>query len=221
MAPRTSNVQQKPHFTRNFYPMVKPWEIPILKKNTSLSFSNLGVIAFDKTHFRDTRGTHKLVHFFITDEKFDSTYTTPEKCIEKIAQYSYLLTPDFSLFSDMPLSVQLFNTFRNRWCGAFWEDLGLSVFPSIAWSTEASFEFCFQGVPKKSIVAISTIGCKGCKEAFLLGYREMLKQLTPELVLCFDEPFPEMEENTIFINYNRFPQKEKKSWVDEGLSLDF
>jgi len=220
MIRRPSSIQQRPYFTRNFYPMEEPWGIPKLERNTTLSFSNLGAISFDQTHRCDTRGTRKIVHFFITDDKFESVYYKPEKCIEKLAQYAHVLTPDFSLYADMSLSVQLFNTFRNRWCGAFWQELGLSVFPTISWSTKDSFDFCFLGIPQKSIIAISTIGCQRCKKAFLLGYREMLRRLKPELVLCFDAPFPEMDTNTIFINHTRFPNKEEKRWEDEGRNLD-
>jgi hypothetical protein len=216
MVRRPSSTQQKPYFTRNFYPMEKPWDIPILKTNTSLSFSNLGVMPFDETHCRDTRGTQKIVHFFITDDKFESVYYYPEHCIEKISQYDYILTPDFSLYTDIPLSVQLFNTFRNRWCGAFWQELGLSVFPTISWGTKDTFDFCFQGVPQKTIVAISTLGCKHNKDTFLLGYREMLRKLNPELVLCFDTPFPEMEKDTVFIDYERFSKKEGKTMGGRG-----
>lgn len=220
MVRRPSSIQQMPYFTRNFYPMVMPWGIPKLKRNRTLEFSNLGVMPFDETRQCDTRGTQKIVHFFISDDKFESVYLKPENCIEKLAQYTHILTPDFSLYSDMPLSVQLFNTFRNRWCGAFWQELGFSVFPTISWSNRDSFDFCFLGIPQKSIVAISTLGCKHYKEAFLLGYREMLKKIKPELVLCFDKPFPEMEKDTIFIDYKRFSKKEEKSWEDVDQNLD-
>jgi hypothetical protein len=119
----------------------------------------------------------------------------------------------------MPLAIQLFNTFRNRWCGAFWQEMGFSVFPTITWGAKESFNFCFKGVPKGSVVAISTIGCRNCKGAFLLGYREMLRQIKPELVLCFDMPFPEMEGNVVYIDTDRFPQKKEKMeeviWEEE------
>lgn len=33
------------------------------------------------------------------------------------------------------------------------------------------------------------------------GYKEMLRQLEPERILCYSDPFPEMEGNIIFIDY--------------------
>jgi len=54
----------------------------------------------------------------------------------------------------------------------------------------------------------------------MLGYNEMLNQITPELILCFDMPFPEMDGNVIYIKTDRFPQKKKKEstiWEEEEL----
>jgi hypothetical protein len=212
--------RDRPYFLRHRYSSNNTWGIPTLKRNTTLSLKHLGVIRYDNTRCKDKRSTNKIVHFFIDDDKFENTYYQPEGCLRKLAQYKHVLTPDFSLYTDMPLAIQLFNTFRNRWCGAFWQELGLSVLPTITWGNKESFDFCFKGVPKGSVVAISTIGCKHCKEAFMLGYNEMLNQITPELILCFDMPFPEMDGNVIYIKTNRFPQKKKKEstiWEEEEL----
>lgn len=39
------------------------------------------------------------------------------------------------------------------------------------------------------------------KEFFLKGYREMLRRIEPERIICYNEPFPEMEGNIVFIDY--------------------
>jgi len=44
------------------------------------------------------------------------------------------------------------------------------------------------------------------KELFLNGYKELLKRIEPEYVICYSEPFPEMEGNLIYIDY------EMSSW---------
>lgn len=33
---------------------------------------------------------------------------------------------------------------------------GIRVIPTVAWSDRGSFDFCFKGIPKGSIVAVST-----------------------------------------------------------------
>lgn len=39
------------------------------------------------------------------------------------------------------------------------------------------------------------------KEFFVKGYREMLRRIEPERTICYNEPFPEMEGNIVFIDY--------------------
>lgn len=55
------------------------------------------------------------------DWKFDKVYNKPDDELEKLKQYYALLTPDFSLFTDMPLALQIESVFKNRWCGAYWQ----------------------------------------------------------------------------------------------------
>lgn len=89
---------------------------------------------------------------------------------------------------------------------------GLRVVPTVNWGTKESFDFCFSGIEKGSIVAVSTYmfhehgNHADQKELFLNGYRELLKRIEPEYVICYSEPFPEMEGNLIYIDY------EMSSW---------
>lgn len=39
------------------------------------------------------------------------------------------------------------------------------------------------------------------KDFFLNGYNEMLRRLEPEIIICYNEPFPEMQGNIIFVDY--------------------
>lgn len=42
---------------------------------------------------------------------------------------------------------------------------------------------------------------KDQKEFFLKGYNEMLRQIEPERIICYNTPFPEMEGNIVFVDY--------------------
>ena len=65
-----------------------------------------------------------------------------ERTFKKYAQYNFLLSPDFSTYTDMNLWRQLESVAKNRWVGAYWQDNGLTVIPTISWSTPRSFDFC-------------------------------------------------------------------------------
>lgn len=118
-----------------------------------------------------------------------------------------MLSPDFSMYLEMNPTLQLYNTFRNRWCGAYFASKGIPVIPTVSWGDETTFPFCFRGIPKGSTVAVSTYmvsahhNHKDQKEFFLKGYNEMLQQLEPERIICYNEPFPEMQGNIVFVDY--------------------
>lgn len=90
---------------------------------------------------------------------------------------------------------------KNRWCGAYWQSKGLTVIPTVSWSDSLSYEFCFDGIERNSIVAIGMIGCKKSKLDFLKGYNEMISRIEPRAVICFGQPFEEMKGNIIIVDY--------------------
>ena len=91
----------------------------------------------------------------------------------------------------MPYTIQLYNTFRNRWCGAFFASKGIRVIPTVSWGDEKSFDFCFKGIEKGSVIAVSTYMFhesnhhKDQKELFMKGYNKMLSEIEPEKIICY------------------------------------
>lgn len=188
-------------FMRNEYDGHGKWNIPIIRKQ-AINTEKISLIACSDTRSNDCAiNTKNGVHFFVDDYRFNSIYNNPEKSLRKYSQYAFLLTPDFSTYADMDLWRQLESVAKNRWCGAYWQSKGLTVIPTISWSTSRSYEFCFDGVEKGSIVAIGMIGCKGNKRDFLRGYNAMLEKIEPESIICFGKPFGEMTGNIIPVDY--------------------
>jgi hypothetical protein len=135
------------------------------------------------------------VHFFMEDYRFEPVWSTPRKGASYVGGVGWALSPDFSLYRAWPLTVQLWNVYRNRWCGAYWRSLGVRVLPTVSWSDEASYSFCFLGVEKGSAVAISSVGVDLAnaeeRELFATGCRAMVETIEPEAVLLQAEVFPE------------------------------
>lgn len=188
-------------FMRNEYSGHGKWNIPLIKKQ-AVDVENISLIACSDTRSNDNEtNTKNGVHFFVDDYRFNGIYNNPEKSLRKYSQYAFLLSPDFSTYADMNLWRQLESVAKNRWCGCYWQEQGLTVIPTISWSTPRSYEFCFDGVEKNSIVAIGMIGCKQNKKEFLRGYNYMLSKIEPEAVICFGTPFDEMRGNIIPVDY--------------------
>lgn len=129
------------------------------------------------------------VHFFLDDYRFETVWARPARALEHLRRYRVLLTPDFSLYADWPLVVQQWNVYRSRWCGRWWQSLGFQVIPTVSWSTPESFAFCFAGLPRQSLVAVSAQGVRldepAQRACFLAGYREMVARLAPSTVLAY------------------------------------
>ena len=91
----------------------------------------------------------------------------------------------------MNKTLQLYNTFRNRWCGAYLASKDIKVIPTVNWGDENTFEFCFDGIPKGSIVAVSTYMVRehnnhaDQKDFFMKGYEEMFRRIEPSKIICY------------------------------------
>ena len=186
-------------------------QIPIIPKFEERpgDFDDLLLIGFDKTHLEDQNHLDRMVHFFLYDYRFERVWKNPDNDIEKLSRYRAVLSPDFSMYLEMAPVMQLYNVFRNRWCGAYWASKGLRVVPTVNWGDESTFDFCFEGIEKGSVVAVSTYMAsehdnrQAQKEWFMAGYNEMLRRIEPERIICYNTPFPEMQGNIVYVDYER------------------
>lgn len=128
----------------------------------------------------------KGIHFFLDDYQFNSIWQTPDKYINMFQQFKYIMSPDFSTYTDFPKAIQIYNHYRKHWIGAYMQENGIDVIPTISWSTPDSFEWCFDGEPEGGTVAVSSVGAANSRtknELFMAGYNEMLSRLSPQVIL--------------------------------------
>lgn len=126
------------------------------------------------------------LHFFLDDYRFERVWTSPEGTYERVAEVGAALSPDFSMWRDMPKAAQLWQVFRSRWMAAFWQHLSVDVIPSVTWGRADTYGFAFAGLPKHSHVAISTVGVrKGGHQLFVDGVEAMIRACEPALILCY------------------------------------
>lgn len=130
------------------------------------------------------------VHFFIDDYLFERAWKDPKRYAALLRAHPAVLTPDFSMFTDYPKAVQIYNHWRKHLLGAYWQSIGIRVYPSICWSDHESYDWCFDGEPVGGTIAVSSVGTQKNKDArklFMDGYREALVRLKPEKVLFFGD----------------------------------
>lgn len=128
------------------------------------------------------------VHFFIDDYQFSRIWRNPKRYLDILAKFDCMFTPDFSLYMDMPLAMKIWNTYRSRLIGQMAQDHGLMVIPTLVWAGDDTLDFVFDGLPKNSTVAVSTVGVMRDEEAIKIwrkGMDEAIKQLHPKTVLLY------------------------------------
>ena len=196
----SKELRKDPLFLRNEFEKEGMYNFQIIRKQ-DVELSNLELISYSDTSNHDVKNLHKAVHFFVDDWRFESIYSYPEKSFEKLSKYRFLLTPDYSLYAEMPIWRQIESVGKARWVGANWQSKGLTVVPTMSWSNSMSYDFCFKAVEKGCVVAVGMIGCKNNKSWFLQGYNEMMRQVEPSAIICFGSPFEEMQGNIICVDY--------------------
>ncbi len=189
------------------------YDFPIIRKQ-DIDVNKIKFLSYVNAKKDDKENKDKTIHFFTYDWKFEKVYEKADEELEKLSQYYCLLSPDFSLFTNMPLALQIESVFKNRWCGAYFQSKGLKVIPTISWGDERSFHFCFDGIEVGSVVAVCTYYRENCEKEFMLGYNEMLKRIKPSMVICYDEPFKSMTGNIKTFVPTTFEWTKDLDWQD-------
>lgn len=159
------------------------WQMPTIYCDEVIPSDLIG-FNYAKTNKEKNVG----VHCFVDDYQFERLWNDPEKYVDILKEYECFLSPDFSLYMDMPMPMKIWNIYRSRVIGAFYQRRGIPVIPTISWAEEETFDFCFQGIPENSIVAVSTIGVKENETITQIwedGMSEMIKRINPKTILLY------------------------------------
>lgn len=152
------------------------------------------------------------IHMFLHDYQLERLWNTPNKYIPMLQKAGAVCSPDFSMYTDTPRALNLYNHYRKHWLAAFWQAKGITVIPTICWSDIQSFEWCFDGEPEESVVTVSSIGVVKDQEArtlFVNGYRRMLAVLKPSQILFMGNVPEECTGN--IVTMERFTDSIRKS----------
>lgn len=192
------------------------YQMPIILKEDCIPSDLIG-FNYAKTFENKEVG----IHFYIDDYQFERIWNSPSEYISLLEEYECVLTPDFSLYREMPIAMMIWNVYRSRLIGQIFQRSGITVIPTVSWCQKETFAFCFDGLPKKSVLSISTIGVKRDPEAFQIwkdGVDEMIRRLDPKALLIYggevDYDFGKIK--TVY--YNNHVTERMKNVVPETTS---
>ena len=149
------------------------------------------------------------VHFFIDDYRFERIWREPFKYADILKRRTKAVCmPDFSLYTDMPAAGKIWNCYRSKLIAQIFSDAGLTVIPAPAWAGKESFAYAFDGLPKHSVLAISTRGIHNSGdeplELFTQGMKEVMKRLQPSMILQYGADIPGFDFGVPVKKYETF-----------------
>lgn len=133
-----------------------------------------------------------FLHSYMDDYKFDGpkgVWSNPRLTLEVLKHFSGVITVDFSTYLDFPEPVNTYATYRMRLLGYWWGKNKLAVINNVRWGPKESYDYCFEGIPQNSVVAIGTVGGSPKRvidrERFEQGFFEMIRKLKPHTIIVY------------------------------------
>lgn len=133
-----------------------------------------------------------IAHFYYDDYKFIQAWRSPDRYIERLKKFKAVVAPGFSIYIDLPKPVQIIQMYRKQWLGAYYQSLGIETIPCVIWADKSTYDFCFEGIPRHSVISITSVnmlrnpewnGRKG--NIYADGFYEMMRRLEPEKILLY------------------------------------
>lgn len=185
---------------KNFINFADEYEMPMLDRcdiiPTSLIPFNAALTAKDY---------NQCVHFFIDDYQFERVWNKPERYVEMLSKFDCVIAPDFSQYTDMPYPQRIWNNYRGKLIGSWLQLQGINVIPNVTWSLPDSYDFCFDGIPQRSVIAINSTGVARWGYSRFLwrkGYEEAISRLNPIAIVRYGEKIAGEDESRSVYFYN-------------------
>lgn len=165
------------------------------------------LVPFSKAMSKTWNDFDCWVMFYEHDVKFERLWNNPKQYLKKLKKFKGIISPDFSLYRNMPLVMQMWNTYKGRALAAWFQENGIDVIPNVRFGDERTFTFCCCGVEKNKTVAIGTHGCIkhiDDKVFFKIGLARMVQRLSPKTIIVYGsatdsifKPYKDMGINII------------------------
>ena len=185
-------------------------EIPFIENDANIAIPKRLVPFSQRLKYREG----DAICFYEHDVKFSDILVNPEKYLEELKGKT-VISPDFSLYINAPLAVQVANVYKNRAIGSYFQRNGVKVIPNIRWGGRWTFtkdvlpeKVAFLGIDKGTMISIGTYGCiqgKDNKHIFAEGLSAAIKTIEPKAILVYgsmpESVFNQFVNKTIFIHY--------------------
>ncbi len=131
---------------------------------------------------------HQWVMFYEDDPEIERMWNNPKRYIEILKKYDGVIAPDFSVYYNMPLAMQIWNIYRSRAIAAWLQRNGVRVIPNIRFGSPETYEIACDGISKHSCIAVGSLGCikrLNYRREFEEGLLTIAKTIMPETIILY------------------------------------
>lgn len=169
-----------------------------------------------------TKDYNQWVHFYLDDAAFERIWRQPRKYLPILKRFNGVILPDFSLYRDMPLAMQIWNIYRSRAIGHWLQSNGVDIIVNIRYGDERTYDISCDGVSQNCVIAIGTHGTMKNKEdrnVFLQGLDRIIEILHPTALVIYgtahDAYFFKYKEMGIEIYQfeSDYSMSQKRRWI--------
>lgn len=145
------------------------------------------------------------LHFFQHDYTFSRIWPRLDYYTVIVSKFKCVIAPDYSLFVDTSKQLNFESLYKNRFVTARWQNCGINVIPSASWGNADSFEYCFEGLPTNSVIAIGAVGVSRNADTLALwryGVSQVIEKLHPTALLIYGSQI-EFEKQGVPVYYHK------------------
>lgn len=160
------------------------YEFPVLREEHTVPRR---LITFSRA-MREKKDFNQWVCFYEDDFLFERIWNSPTRYVTQLSKFDGVVTPDFSVYYDMPFAMQIWNIFRSRAIGSWLQTQGLKVIPNIRFGDERTFEYSCDGISRHSVISIGTHGCfkdTSYRKTMEKGIAYVANRLQPQTILLY------------------------------------
>ena len=183
------------------------YQIPMIPA-CNLDYLPEDSIDFEESFSRKIKNHRKLnVNFYIDDTKFTRFWNNPDKYLEHLKCFHSVTMPDFSISTGergMPMPLNIYNKYRNHALSWYLYLNGIKVIPSVSIADSQNYDWCFDGLPKSSVLSVCTNGrikAKASRIEFCEGFKVMCDKLEPIKVIIVGRVPDELKTDVEIVNY--------------------
>lgn len=133
------------------------FDIPSVPRVVSFDFPDKWISFAELSKFSGVYAETGL-HFYTADREFECIWKNPDRYIPIFKRFACVIMPDFSIYYDMPLALQIYNKYRSHWLACYFSYHGVIVIPNINLNFERNDYVLLAGYPFRSVVAVSSVG---------------------------------------------------------------